>query len=91
MGSIGANADSVVDVSVALSATDLESVPRLSAEIGSLGATISKGDNHARLELLRKARALVNALEAPRETMIKHCWAEVSSRLRNAPLCSASS
>jgi hypothetical protein len=67
-----------VDISVALSPTDLKSVPSLLAEIASLGSSLDDGDNHARLALLQKAKALVTALETPRETMIKHNWAEVS-------------
>jgi hypothetical protein len=66
-----------VDVSVALGPNDLKSVPSLSAEIASLGSSLGDGDNKARLTLLRHARALVTALETPRETMIKHNWAEV--------------
>ncbi|KAI7544903.1 hypothetical protein KC331_g6521, partial [Hortaea werneckii] len=37
--------------------------------------------NSARLTLLSHARALVRALETPRETMIKHCWAEPSAAM----------
>ncbi|RMY21819.1 hypothetical protein D0865_16596 [Hortaea werneckii] len=37
--------------------------------------------NSTRLTLLCHARALVRALETPRETMIKHCWAEPSAAM----------
>ncbi|KAI7307455.1 hypothetical protein KC340_g11387 [Hortaea werneckii] len=37
--------------------------------------------NSTRLTLLSQARALVRALETPRETMIKHCWAEPSAAM----------
>ncbi|KAI7061024.1 hypothetical protein KC327_g14329, partial [Hortaea werneckii] len=37
--------------------------------------------NSVRLALLAHARALVHALETPRETMIKHCWAEPSAAM----------
>ena len=67
-----------VDISVALQANDLGSVPKLSKGIFSLSTAASDGDEAARLELVEKARALVRALETPRETMIKHCWAQVS-------------
>lgn len=70
-----------VDVSIALKASDLKSVPSLAAEIQSLGSSLRDSDYNGRQALLRKARALVNALETPRETMIKHTWAEVSSLL----------
>lgn len=70
----------IVDVSIALKANDLKSVPRLASEIASLGSSLDDGDYNTRQGLLRKARALVTALETPRETMIKHNWAEVSLR-----------
>jgi hypothetical protein len=84
MGSIEEQAETngtTVDVSIALKASDLKSVPSLTAEIQSLGSSLKEGDYNGRQALLRKARALVNALETPRETMIKHTWAEVSSLL----------
>ena len=37
--------------------------------------------NSVRLGLLAHARALVRALETPRKTMIKHCWAEPSAAM----------
>ncbi|CAI4213560.1 unnamed protein product [Parascedosporium putredinis] len=69
----------VVDVSVALKANNLDSVAELTQEISSLGAQVSGGDEQARLALVEKARSLVRALETPRETMIKHCWAQPSA------------
>ena len=69
----------VVDISVALAANDLGSVEGLAKEISSLSTEASTGDERARLALVEKARALVRALETPRETMIKHCWAQVST------------
>lgn len=82
MGSVENGVDATngttVDISTALKANDLRSVPRLSAEIASAGSSLDDGDYNARQALLRKARALVTALETPRETMIKHNWAEVS-------------
>ena len=66
-----------VDVSVALAPNDLKSVSGLVESISALGSSASSGDEQARLELVEKARRLVRALETPRETMIKHCWAQV--------------
>ncbi|KAB5522978.1 O-methyltransferase [Coniochaeta sp. 2T2.1] len=77
MGSIEKQADTAtVDVSLALKANDLKIVPSLAAEIASLGTSLDHKDYNGRQALLRKARALVTALETPRETMIKHNWAE---------------
>jgi hypothetical protein len=67
-----------IDISVALTPCDLPSVPGLAEDISALAATAAAGDEGARLALLEKTRALERALETPRETMIKHCWGEVS-------------
>lgn len=69
------------DFTVALMACDLNSVPSHISKIGQLGARLEEGDLQARLNLLRSARDLVSALETPRETIIRHCWAEVDKTL----------
>lgn len=63
-------------VEVALSPNDAASVPSSVDKIQSLGRAFSPSDNASRLELLAEARRLVRALEMPRETMIKHNWAQ---------------
>jgi hypothetical protein len=68
----------VVDVSVALRPNNPESVPGLIQDISATGHALNSDDGASRLRLLEKARDLVRALETPRETMIKHCWAQVS-------------
>lgn len=67
----------VVELSVALAPNDFPAVPGLVKEITSLASSTSAGDDDARLALVEKARSLVRALETPRETMIKHNWAQV--------------
>ena len=67
----------VVEMSVALKANKLSAVPDLAKSISSLSTAAADGNEQARLELLEKARQLVRSLETPRETMIKHCWAQV--------------
>lgn len=67
-----------VEIPVALTANDLKSVPALAKSIASLGDKAASGSEEARLELVEHARSLVRALETPRETMIKHCWAQVN-------------
>lgn len=69
-------------VEVAVSPTDAPSVTPTIEKINSLGGKFSASDNASRLALLTEARRLVRALEMPRETMIKHNWAQVSSPLR---------
>ncbi|MBE3047679.1 hypothetical protein IMZ48_35240, partial [Candidatus Bathyarchaeota archaeon] len=67
----------VVNISVALSPNNLPAVPDILKGISSLSTATLNGDDQSRLELVEKARQLVRALETPRETMIKHCWAQV--------------
>lgn len=77
---------SSVPVSVALSPSDADAVPQLLQEITQgvdkwQSLQKSGGDSlqidEARHELLIKTRSMMQALETPRETMIKHCWAQV--------------
>ncbi|KAL2262440.1 hypothetical protein VTK26DRAFT_1343 [Humicola hyalothermophila] len=68
-----------VQMSVALAPNDLKSVPSLVQDINAVADKASAGNETARLELLEKARSLVRALETPRETMIRHCWANTAT------------
>lgn len=65
-------------VEVAVSPNNADAVSSTIESIQSLGATFSPSNNTGRQELLAEARRLVRALETPRETMIKHNWAQVS-------------
>lgn len=64
-------------LSTVLKPNDLEAVPALAESISKLGGGLSIKDDFRRRQLLTQARSLVQALETPRETMIKHCWAQV--------------
>lgn len=66
-----------VNIDVALSANDFPAVPSILEDISALSVGLTAKNNKGRLEVLEKARALVRALETPRETMIKHTWAQV--------------
>lgn len=74
-----ANGDSKpADFSVT-SATDAAAVPALIKELSALGENFDENsDDETRLSLCLKARTLWKALETPRETMIRHCWGQVS-------------
>lgn len=72
----------VVDISVALNANNLAAVPGLAQDISSLSAAAAEGNEQTRLELVEKARQLVRSLEKPRETMLKHVWAQVQSSVK---------
>ena len=54
-----------------------QEVPRLLSQMASHGEGFLQDDPGARSKLLEDARALVNALETPRESMIRYCWAQV--------------
>ncbi|TQN69524.1 O-methyltransferase mpaG [Colletotrichum shisoi] len=76
MGSIPDGGPPGIELSVALTACDLSSVGQHAKKISALADVAASGDDAARLSALASARALVHALETPRETMIKHCWAQ---------------
>jgi hypothetical protein len=60
---------------LAIQAGDAPNVKSLIGEMVS--HSDSAEDERHRLSLLRLARALVQALETPRETVLRLCWAEV--------------
>ena len=65
-----------VDLTLATRPSDVEAVPGLVDELSSLVKNLRTGGDEARHDMLKKARALVDSLETPRETMIKHTWAQ---------------
>lgn len=68
------------DTPAAIEPANLDAVPRLLSEIASSGHAFTNANNPSlgsRMDLLAKARALVCALETPREAMIRDCWAQV--------------
>ncbi|KAH9899088.1 S-adenosyl-L-methionine-dependent methyltransferase [Xylariomycetidae sp. FL2044] len=79
MSATDGNTSDKVDVAVALAPTDLEAVPALLEEMTSNLKNLNKDDHESRHEFLLKARSLVQALETPRETMIKHTWAQTGA------------
>lgn len=66
-------------IAIALAPCNIQAVPQLLKDAASLEDAAMSGNEQARLELVEKARSLVRALETPRETMIKHCWAQPSA------------
>ncbi|KAF5505543.1 O-methyltransferase [Colletotrichum siamense] len=78
-GTNGTKDAPVIDPSIATSPNDLAAVPGLLKELNAGIGSLSTGGQEARHELLLKARSIVQALEAPRETMIKHCWAQTGA------------
>ncbi|KAH7191600.1 S-adenosyl-L-methionine-dependent methyltransferase [Fusarium oxysporum] len=66
------------DVSIALNAANIDAVPSLIKEINALSGDLDSDDPTARLKLMAKAKSLWQSLETPRETMLRHVWAEPS-------------
>lgn len=67
-----------LDPSIITKAGNEDAVPALVKKIGLLAG---KDGDEARQDLKDVARELFLALETPRETMIRQCWAEVSRTL----------
>jgi hypothetical protein len=68
---------SLVDISILRNPANLGAVlPTLKSLNASL-PILTTSDDDARYEMLRMAWRLVLALETPRETMLRHCWAQV--------------
>ncbi|KAH7034612.1 hydroxyindole O-methyltransferase [Microdochium trichocladiopsis] len=65
-----------IDVRTALEPNDFPAVPSIIGDISALSKVLKANDRNSRLQVLEKARELVRALETPRETMIKHTWAQ---------------
>lgn len=71
-----------VDPSIVLHPNDLAAVPAILGQVLTRGvaalapAPLAGDAATARQSLLEAARSLVRALETPRETMIRHCWAD---------------
>jgi hypothetical protein len=82
MGEISGLVDHGVELSVATCANDIGAVANLVEELTVGARMLEEGSEEARQKLLLNARTLVQSLETPRETMIKHTWAQVSDIFR---------
>ncbi|CAI4214094.1 unnamed protein product [Parascedosporium putredinis] len=79
-GTNGINGDHpAVDVAIAIQPNNAEAVPDLLKQITAGVSALETGGDEARHDLLIKARTLVQSLETPRETMVKHCWAQTGA------------
>ncbi|KAK8024422.1 O-methyltransferase- family 2 [Apiospora rasikravindrae] len=63
-------------MATATTPSNLAAVPHLIKEIAQGAGCLESGCHEVRQALAIKARTLLQALETPRETMIKHCWAQ---------------
>lgn len=63
---------------IATSPNASQDVPTLLNQISANGQVfVSEPTYKIRMDLLEQARALVYALETPREAMIRYCWSQV--------------
>lgn len=67
-----------VDTAVALTPNNIEALFGLVKEIAADVDALASHGHVDRQALIIKCRSMVQALETPRETMVKHCWAQVS-------------
>ncbi|KAK3332959.1 hydroxyindole O-methyltransferase [Cercophora scortea] len=66
-----------LDPSLASTPFDLDGVSAILSKITSLSDGLKSGDHERRLKLLSEARALVQAIETPREKMLMDMWAGI--------------
>ena len=77
LGSIDTS-NETLDESIALNPADIEAVPSLLQHIADIRADGAYNTPQERQCLMKKARELWQALETPRETMVRQNWSEVS-------------
>lgn len=71
----GIGAHIVLDGRIAISPNAPQDVPRLLKEVNALSQDLNEGNQEARLKLIDAAQSVVRALETPRETLLRYCWA----------------
>jgi hypothetical protein len=81
--------NTLVDFGIAVRANDPEIVPYLLEKLSGCGSKPSVDDNDTRIAMLTHAKALVRALQTPREAMIEQNWAQVCyESLQSSPVLS---
>lgn len=68
---------SAVDISIVTTPNNINAVSSLLDELRKGHEALPEKGDEGRKDLLFLARTLVQSLETPRETMAKHCWAQV--------------
>ncbi|KAJ3472844.1 hypothetical protein NLG97_g10682 [Lecanicillium saksenae] len=68
-----------IDISIATRPNNVEVLDTLLQDITTDINAFVNGGNVDRKHLVIKCRSLVQALETPRETMLKHCWAQTGA------------
>lgn len=73
----GADSEYHNQLTVPVSPNVPEQIPELLEKVHNLGKTVDVNNTKERIALLDTVRALMFALETPREAMIRHCWSWV--------------
>lgn len=66
-----------VDISIASRPGNIDAVPNLLQEIEQSIRSLQAGTDELRKDLLVKCRALIQAIQTPRETVVDHIWGQV--------------
>lgn len=72
----GASTRIVLDDQIAVSPNAPQDLPGLLKQVNSLSQDFTGGNQEARLKLIDAAQSVVRALETPRETLLRYCWAQ---------------
>ena len=71
---------SPMDLLIATHPNNAEAIPKLLNEVVESVNNLTTGTDQDRKDTLVKCRALALAIETPRETMVDHCWGQVSAQ-----------
>ncbi|KAK8143173.1 hypothetical protein G3M48_007616 [Beauveria asiatica] len=75
----GLDQEQPVDPAMVLLPNNVDIIPSLIKDISDRAQAVIDGKYSSRQELVIMCRALAQAVETPRETMIRHCWAETGA------------
>lgn len=73
----GTHCEQLIDISLLGNPSDLGAIIPILKSLNAGLPSLTTGNDEARLDLLQSAYRLVLSLESPRETMLRHCWAQV--------------
>ena len=59
---------------------DIQALPGLLEKVAAGINDLVSGVDMDRQELLVNCRSMLRAIQTPRETMVEHCWAQVSTQ-----------
>ena len=72
--------ESLVDPAIISIPDDIQALPGLLEKVAAGINALVSGVHTDRQELLVNCRSMLRAIKTPRETMVEHCWAQVSTQ-----------